>query len=78
MIKECADEEDADGFIPYERKLISIISIISHMFCFIAFGNIKHDILLLFRFYKHKIAPFIPAFLKRVCGGPHPEMYEDW
>merc|ERR1712141_313789 len=36
LLKECADEEDADGFIPYE------------------------------------------PFLKRVCGGPHPEMYEDW
>ena len=78
MIKECADEEDADGFIPYERKLISIIYMISHMFYFIAFTNIKLDIILLFRFYKHKIALFIPAFLKRVCGGPHPEMYEDW
>ena len=21
LIKECCDEEDADGFIPYERKL---------------------------------------------------------
>merc|ERR1711936_454785 len=36
LIKECCDEEDADGFVPYE------------------------------------------PFLKRVCGGPHPEMYEDW
>ena len=22
LLKECADEEDADGFIPYERKFI--------------------------------------------------------
>ena len=22
LIKECCDEEDADGFVPYERKLI--------------------------------------------------------
>ena len=22
LIKECCDEEDADGFIPYERKLM--------------------------------------------------------
>ena len=21
---------------------------------------------------------FVAAFLKRVCAGPHPEMYEDW
>ena len=21
LIKECCDEEDADGFVPYERKL---------------------------------------------------------
>ena len=22
LIKECCDEEDADGFVPYERKFI--------------------------------------------------------
>ena len=25
LIKECCDEEDADGFVPYERKLIVLI-----------------------------------------------------
>ena len=25
LVKECCDEEDADGFIPYERKLISLL-----------------------------------------------------
>eukprot|EP00095_Tigriopus_kingsejongensis_P011705 maker-scaffold452_size166894-snap-gene-0.34 protein:Tk11705 transcript:maker-scaffold452_size166894-snap-gene-0.34-mRNA-1 annotation:"myosin light chain alkali" len=36
ILKECCDQEDDDGFIPYE------------------------------------------PFLKRLCAGPHPEMYEDW
>ena len=26
LIKECCDEEDADGFVPYERKLTFLIS----------------------------------------------------
>ena len=25
LIKECCDEEDADGFVPYERKLFVLI-----------------------------------------------------
>ena len=26
LIKECCDEEDADGFVPYERKFIFLMS----------------------------------------------------
>ena len=26
LIKECCDEEDADGFVPYERKLTFLFS----------------------------------------------------
>ena len=30
LIKECCDEEDADGFVPYERKLHFFLGIKLH------------------------------------------------
>ena len=30
LIKECCDEEDADGFVPYERKLHFFLGIMLH------------------------------------------------
>jgi len=36
LIKECCDEEDADGFVPYERK--SIVLILDIMIQEIIFG----------------------------------------
>ena len=40
LIKECCDEEDADGFVPYERKLIVLfigIRIQEIIFCHLGF-----------------------------------------
>ena len=65
LIKECCDPEDDDGFIPYERKL--------------TYSSRRPDGWHSKCCCIHPSLTFtLPAFLRRVCAGPHPEMYEDW
>lgn len=40
LIKECCDPEDEDGFVPYERELLSFVTDLSMMAFFHLFFNI--------------------------------------
>ena len=67
LIKECCDPEDDDGFIPYERKLTYSLELEGQT------DGIPSAVVSIQAWHFT-----LPAFLRRVCAGPHPEMYEDW
>ena len=81
LIKECCDPEDDDGFIPYERKcniLTTSVSLSAGQVQLSNSLNYCQMLTIMFDLYNVDITSHISAFLRRVCAGPHPEMYEDW
>ena len=85
LIKECCDPEDDDGFIPYERELSNVSQEPFnkrniHFDPFTYFGIFPELSNILENFFKLLCSKssIFSAFLRRVCAGPHPELYEDW